>query len=226
MPPKSLKAVICPSILNADFSNLGSECQKLLSAGADYLHLDVMDGHFVPNLSFGHPIVECLRNKLGNEPFLDVHLMVTNPEQWLEPMRKAGANQFTFHYEAVDAKGGKDAVYSLIDKIRASNLKVGLAIKPRTPAENLLPFAERLDNALVMTVEPGFGGQKFMADMMDKVKLIRSQHPLLNIQVDGGIDSSTIETSANAGANLFVSGTGIIAQPDWSKIIKVTLLAL
>lgn len=220
MSIKHLRSYVCPSVLNADLSNLGSECQKLLKAGADCLHLDVMDGHFVPNLSFGHPVVGCLRETLGNEPFLDVHLMVANPEQWLEPMRRAGADQFTFHWEAVDDKGGDSAVYSLIDKIRAANLKVGLAIKPKTAVEKLLPFAEKIDNALVMTVEPGFGGQEFMEDMMDKVKVIRSKHPILNIQVDGGINASTAEVSAKAGANSFVAGTAIIKQPDWSKVIE------
>ncbi|XP_072902472.1 ribulose-phosphate 3-epimerase isoform X2 [Hemitrygon akajei] len=177
---------IGPSILNSDLSCLGSECRRMLGCGADYLHLDVMDGHFVPNITFGHPVVECLRKELGQEPFFDMHMMVSKPEQWVKPMAVAGANQYTFHLEATDNPG------PLIKDIRENCMKVGLAIKPGTSVEELAPWANQIDMALVMTVEPGFGGQKFMSDMMPK-----------------------------AGANMIVSGSAVMKSDDPRSVINL-----
>lgn len=162
-----MRALIGPSLLACDMSNMTQESMKVLEAGADFLHLDVMDGHFVPNLTFGAPIISCLRKNIpkGSAVF-DVHLMVTNPEKWVDDMAAAGADIFTFHLEVdLDEQGKKN----LISKIKSLGMKAGISVKPKTSVEECLPFLDDVDLVLVMTVEPGFGGQKFMVDMMPKV---------------------------------------------------------
>ncbi|XP_018797889.1 PREDICTED: ribulose-phosphate 3-epimerase [Bactrocera latifrons] len=210
-----VQAKIGPSILNADLADLANESQKLLDNGADYLHLDVMDGHFVPNLTFGHSLVKCLRNKIKKD-FFETHMMVSRPQQWIEPMADAGVNLYTFHIEPV-----MEEVANVCRKVRESGMKVGLALKPGTEVQVVERYVDMADVVLVMTVEPGFGGQSFMANMMPKVERLRNHYPNLDIEVDGGVGPNTIETCAKAGANMIVSGTAVIQAPNQRDVINL-----
>lgn len=207
---------ISPSLLAADFTRLGDEVKRIENAGADYLHLDVMDGVFVPNISFGLPVIESLRKSSGL--IFDVHLMITKPERYVERFANAGADIITFHYEACDDPA------ALIKKIKGLGKKASISISPKTPAEVVLPYLHELDMVLVMTVEPGFGGQSLIPETLEKVKVIRKAIDEngynCNIQVDGGISEKNISLVTEAGANVIVAGTAVFRSPDPKKTIE------
>ncbi len=207
--------IISPSILSADFANLERDIKVVENAGADWLHVDVMDGHFVPNITIGVPVVKSI-NKITNLP-LDVHLMIENPEKYVESFVDAGADILTFHYEAV-----KEAeIKSLISKIKSFGVKAGMSIKPKTPANVVLPYIDDLDLVLVMTVEPGFGGQKFMEDCAEKLPLIKKHaNSELILQVDGGINAETGKICKDLGANSLVAGNYIYKSDNIKNAIE------
>ena len=196
--------IISPSILSADFANLERDIKRVENSGADWLHIDVMDGHFVPNITIGVPVTASIR-KITQLP-LDVHLMIENPDKYVEPFKIAGADILTFHYEAVR----EDKIPELIQFIKESGMKAGMSIKPKTAVDVVLPYINDLDLVLVMTVEPGFGGQKFMQNCADKLPFIKNNsHKDLIIQVDGGINNETGKICRDLGANCLVAGNYI-----------------
>lgn len=207
------KVIISPSILSADFANLERDIKKVENAGADWLHIDVMDGHFVPNITIGVPVTASIK-KVSSIP-LDVHLMIENPEKYIEPFAKAGADIITFHYEAA-----KEKTSDIIKLIHSFNIKAGLSIKPKTGPEEIQKYLPELDMVLIMTVEPGFGGQKFMPECAEKIPVIREKSPEnLIIQVDGGINAETAKVCTQYGANSLVAGNYIYKSESTEKAI-------
>lgn len=207
---------ISPSILSSDFANLEKELSAIADAGADLAHVDVMDGHFVPNITIGIPVVKSLK-KVSRIP-LDVHLMISDPLKYAEDFAKAGADIITFHIES------DSDPWKTIETIHNNGVKAAISLKPATPAEAVFPYLESLDMVLVMTVEPGFGGQSFMADMLPKIEAIRARCNELgldtDIQVDGGIDGETAKRVAAAGANVLVAGSAVFKHKDYSLPIS------
>lgn len=209
---------IAPSILSADFCRLGAEVEDIRRGGADYVHVDVMDGIFVPNISIGIPVVKSLRN--STDMFLDVHLMIDRPHRYVEEFCKAGADLVVFHVEADQPQD----LLAAITTVKAMGKKVGLSVKPKTPAEVLRPYLDQLDLVLVMTVEPGFGGQSFMHDMLPKIAALRQMidemNPGCELEVDGGVDPNTAPLCKQAGADVLVAGSAVFKKPDRAEAIR------
>ena len=207
---------ISPSILSCDYGRIAEELKDMELAGADYMHIDVMDGHFVPNLTLGAPVIKCIR-KATDVPF-DVHLMISEPLKYIDDFCDAGADIITFHTECDSPIG------ETIDKILSRGVKASLTVKPKTPVEDIFPYLDKLSMVLVMTVEPGFGGQSFMEDMMAKVSALRNEINArgldCEIEVDGGINEKTIAVAAAAGADVFVSGNALFSSANRKEAVE------
>ena len=211
-------AIIAPSILSADYMNFQRDMEATKEAGAKWFHVDIMDGHFVPNLTFGYSWVKAMRPL--TDLVLDVHLMIDTPIKYAEQFCKAGADYLTIHVES----DTEENIHKTIDLIRSLGVKPGVVVKPKTPASAVKPFLDKVDMVLVMTVEPGFGGQKFMADMMPKVRQLRAMidevNPTCHLEVDGGVDPVTCAVCKENGADVLVAGSAFYGAKDRKAVVE------
>ena len=210
-----LSPICAPSILSADFALLAPDVQLVHDAGAAWVHVDVFDGNFVPNLTIGPPVVKAIRKHVPDS-YLDCHLCVLNPQNYVDDMKKAGASQFTFHWEAQGVDEDHDKAKALIAAVRDTGMNVGIALAPETSAEVLFPLVDEniLDTVLLMSVRPGFGGQKFMPSVLPKVEALRKRNKTINVQVDGGITLDNAKEVALAGANVLVAGSTVYSASN------------
>lgn len=204
---------VSPSLLSADFSILKEELKTVSESGAEFIHLDVMDGHFVPNMSFAMPVIKSLRTV--SDLFFDTHLMITDPLRYIKDFSDAGSDMITFHIEC------DSDIDETIAAIKKENKKCGISIKPKTPVSALIPYLDKIDSVLVMSVEPGFGGQKFMPEVLPKIEEIRALKPDIMISVDGGIDDKTAPLVKKAGADTLVAGSYYFKASDKKEAVRI-----